>query len=596
MPSEIFAFVQAQPQAQTPSPAAIPTAQTDGTETLPGLFDSLITQYISPDAETINAESALPLMPEIPEQTVMFTGSNSFSRTIIDMLAGDTEPEMPAILPEAVPENPEAEEEIIWFENTQEPENIPVVEVLEEPEAEIIPASPEDTQPKPELPVNDIISRAKKFVSENPDADIDEVISFILSDEDIAEALPEDFSAEDIKTLLNENHYDDSEVQTPENSRESCTKGEKIITALTEYLTAPKEAKPVQHEAPAVTDDDDTEDPYGITDTLAISDTNTITAGLAIVPQTAPEAPITASATESPEADTSREAPVNIRDTLTAQPQPTRTARRDNTQAPDTQPEQETLDTPDTQRTFRETLEARTAQHKESEHDTEHDTDSRNQGQDFGQAGGDSRGNSSRPRTDTRRTERTDRPERAETSRPQNDRTTATHRTNSFQSFFEGVMNSRRTPQSSAIPMNLRETYNFTQAQTLRNGLVNVVRFIRADGVQKATVVVDPPALGRISVELTSGTSGVEATIKVASEQIRQLVQDQLSQLRMNLSRQGVQVAEFTVDVQQDNSHNHSSQDHEQEQRRVNITGAIEEDEPEEFRVDLEEGLLYWLA
>ena len=113
--------------------------------------------------------------------------------------------------------------------------------------------------------------------------------------------------------------------------------------------------------------------------------------------------------------------------------------------------------------------------------------------------------------------------------------------------------------------------------------------------MHKARVVVDPPALGRISVELTSGTSGVEASIKVSSEQIRQLVQDQLSELRMNLSQQGVQVAEFTVDVQQDNSGSQNQQG-QQNNPYMNFFADDEDSETEEFRIDLEDGLLYWVA
>ena len=98
-------------------------------------------------------------------------------------------------------------------------------------------------------------------------------------------------------------------------------------------------------------------------------------------------------------------------------------------------------------------------------------------------------------------------------------------------------------------------------------------------------------------MELTSGTSGVEASIKVASEQIRQLVQDQLAQLRMNLADQGVQVADFTVDVQQDSQRDRRDSQEENNGRRVNVIGGVEEEEDtEEFRVDLEEGLLYWVA
>ena len=98
-------------------------------------------------------------------------------------------------------------------------------------------------------------------------------------------------------------------------------------------------------------------------------------------------------------------------------------------------------------------------------------------------------------------------------------------------------------------------------------------------------------------MELTSGTSGVEASIKVASEQIRQLVQDQLAQLRMNLADQGVQVADFTVDVQQDSQRDRRDSQDENNGKRANVIGGVEEEEDtEEFRVDLEEGLLYWVA
>ena len=158
-------------------------------------------------------------------------------------------------------------------------------------------------------------------------------------------------------------------------------------------------------------------------------------------------------------------------------------------------------------------------------------------------------------------------------------------------------MTSRRaSSRTSPEPLNLRGPENFTQSTGVRDGITNVVRFIRADGVQKARVIVDPPALGRISVELTSGTSGVEASIKVSSEQIRQLVQDQISQLRMNLSQQGVQVAEFTVDVQQDNSGNHGQQGQEHNSGSFGFVDDSEDDEAEDFRIDLNEGLLYWVA
>ena len=170
---------------------------------------------------------------------------------------------------------------------------------------------------------------------------------------------------------------------------------------------------------------------------------------------------------------------------------------------------------------------------------------------------------------------------------------------NDFQSFFDGVLRNRRS--SSRIPsqpLNLRTgTYTPSQSSTLREGIVNTVRFIRSDGVHKANIVVDPPALGRISVELTSSTSGVEASVKVASEQIRQIVQEQITQLRENLSQQGVQVSEFTVDVQQDNTGQGQNSGRENQREYYNsLASGNTEDDTEDFRVDLEEGLLYWVA
>ncbi len=195
-----------------------------------------------------------------------------------------------------------------------------------------------------------------------------------------------------------------------------------------------------------------------------------------------------------------------------------------------------------------------------------------------------------------------------ETSRAQNNRALSSSSTpadrtevrNDFQSFFDGALRTRRAASGTpAQPLNLRTgTYTPSQSSTLREGIINTVRFIRADGVRKANIVVDPPALGRITVELTSSTSGVEASVKVANEQIRQIVQEQISQLRDNLSQQGVQVSEFTVDVQQDNSGQGQGQGSGRENQESSYTytaGGTEED-TEDFRIDLEEGLLYWVA
>ncbi|MCL2010196.1 MAG: flagellar hook-length control protein FliK [Synergistaceae bacterium] len=180
-------------------------------------------------------------------------------------------------------------------------------------------------------------------------------------------------------------------------------------------------------------------------------------------------------------------------------------------------------------------------------------------------------------------------------------RTNFTEQRTAFDQFFEQVMTRRGVQGSASAPaLELGKGFSLSQGETLRDGLDNVVHFVRANGGQKANLIIDPPALGRISVELTSGAAGLEASIKVSSEQVRQLIQDHLAQLKLSLEQQGVQLTHFSVDVQQDDAHRNQEQWN--MHRRRGSRGANEEDaageanEEELFRVDLNQGLLYWIA
>ncbi len=138
-------------------------------------------------------------------------------------------------------------------------------------------------------------------------------------------------------------------------------------------------------------------------------------------------------------------------------------------------------------------------------------------------------------------------------------------------------------------------------AAALEDGMQHVVRFLRTEGRQAASIIVDPPALGRIEIELVTIAKGVEASIKVSSEQVRQLVQDHITVLRNHLEQQGVHLGEFVVDLR-DNSKGNSgrgafAENGNSRRRGFSVTEAdgIEEEIPT-FGVDLEHGLLSWVA
>lgn len=575
MPSEITAFIQAQPQTQTQiNPNA--DTQSDKENLQPGLFDAFMSEYVSPE-EIITDITQSPELAPNETQLITFTGSKTFPQSVIDILAG-------------LNENSELRQEI--------PAKIEgIIDTLK------------DTGEKIHDDIQSIIAKVKAVVSgktgelesELPD-DINGLVSQILNDESI----PEETRNEIVKVideLVNE--LKDSEF-AGENVKNFALKlsdmihehgrSEKVFASVDEHDL---------NDTEDIDDDNNTE----------LKDTHGNIPGYAVL-QNADSVHADTVIESEQESEAESESHSELTQTNQSLQDITR-GHAENQQTQNVSHESKYI-THKADAKIQAENESENANHESnfdshlevSENENANSNQNHEQKNQSNNPSGHEEDNSheqsqnqesgtritSRTRNDTRRAS-------ADTSRTDDDRTdTNSRRTesrNTFQSFFEGVLSTRRNAsRTSPLPLNLNTaSYNFSQSSTLRDGLVNVVRFIRADGVQKANVVVDPPALGRISVELTSGTSGVEASIKVASEQIRQLVQDQLSELRMNLSQQGVQVAEFTVDVQQDNSNgNHQNNHDDGNAYRTFALNESDDDITEEFRVDLEEGLLYWVA
>ena len=539
MSTEIFAFIQAQVNTQA-QPTTINSQGTENPDVQPGVFDSLITELTEANTEQIGElEAALPEFIEQSPQVLTFNSKSSLTMSVIDLLAD--------------------------VRDTSEPLPEDLATELKNVFATIKSSFDENPIEQTEIFGTENIDEISQVITQLLDTDNDEAINDILA------ALPEE-TQQEIQSLINEIKASLANDNT--NVRETLMT---LVSTLGKHdVIKPTDDKNVAFEPDSQPDDNDDEQEIS-----GIEVSNIAAASVTSTPE------INNSQSEPVKNDNAENSQQVIQPYTPKNVQREVKAKTDNNVTPE-------LENNEPESNFREVFESRSREHEnpgqQSFDDSQHDNE--NQGQEF----------FSRDRNSSRsRTSNNDR--RVTTANNDNSRTTSTtsHRTdshNDFSSFFEGVLNNRRNvSQTSPSPLNLRTNINFTQSETLRDGLVNVVRFIRADGVQKASVVIDPPALGRISVELTSGTSGMEASIKVASEQIRQLIQDQISQLRMNLSQQGVQVAEFTVDVQQDNQQSgQHSQDDNQNQRRTAILGGVEDEDTEEFRVDLEDGLLYWVA
>ena len=555
MSAEILAFIQSQSGNQVQTSQNVNNSSQDNSQQ--GLFDSLFTS-LTVQNEEAQENLTVPEM-KIDEQSQVFTfsGNKSFPQSVIDILSGLKQPEILDVDGENVGELVDVRFEL--QETLSEVKNF--VDDLK-------------------LKVDDVIDDVKNFVSEKfatltEDFDAEDFIAQILNDEEFSEKLNSlpDETKQEVLNIINE------AVNLLKNSDNLDTKAKvvKLLENITAHVQAPKVfAAQVDENAEVDDEFDETEE---------ISDESVNASGLAGVVFHAVDNDNSVQAQ-----DTKPE--VNNSPSKSQAPNPQAQARNVQNEANvKISSENENVEP---EANFSETLDTTEA---EQENSNQNNNFSGNQQED------NNSGNftQSRENFTSSRTSRARNDNRKVDTQNDNDKfsSSSTQKTQShstFQNFFEGVLSNQRTAsRTSPLPLNLNTSANFTQSMTLRDGLVNVVRFIRADGVHKANVVIDPPALGRISVELTSGSSGVEASIKVASEQIRNLIQDQLDQLRMNLSQQGVQVAEFTVDVQQDNSGSQQQNSQQGNQER-NFFTIADDEETEEFRVDLEDGLLYWVA
>ncbi|MCF7935525.1 MAG: flagellar hook-length control protein FliK, partial [Synergistales bacterium] len=155
-------------------------------------------------------------------------------------------------------------------------------------------------------------------------------------------------------------------------------------------------------------------------------------------------------------------------------------------------------------------------------------------------------------------------------------------------------------PRQQSIPLPGRGMAAFNQ------GVARVVRFVSTADGHRARIVVEPPALGRVDVSLRSTQGGIEATLRVDSEALKQAVQGQLGELRNTLQQQGVEISELSVDVRQQEEHQSPYQQNGagtgKGQRGKNGAFRRDGDETEEdetaleAQLDLERGVLHWVA
>jgi len=135
----------------------------------------------------------------------------------------------------------------------------------------------------------------------------------------------------------------------------------------------------------------------------------------------------------------------------------------------------------------------------------------------------------------------------------------------------------------------------------LTEGLARTVRIVRTSEGNRAQIIVDPPALGRVEVSLQATSQGVSALLRVDNEALRQLLQGQMDLLRSSLQQQGIAVTDLSVDVRQDGGGTFSGDENDGSSGKKGTASVAGYDLEEEegvpvFQLDMEQGLLHWFA
>lgn len=149
--------------------------------------------------------------------------------------------------------------------------------------------------------------------------------------------------------------------------------------------------------------------------------------------------------------------------------------------------------------------------------------------------------------------------------------------------------------RSGASPYVLNRELAFT------DGVRTVLEFMRTDGTSEARIVVEPPALGHIDVSLRATSAGMEATFKVDNEHLKQMLQQQLDILKSSLQSQGIHVSALAVDIRNrdDQKGREAAGGGGKKSRHSggpDDLDGIAEGETNILRLDLEKGLLHWVA
>lgn len=158
-------------------------------------------------------------------------------------------------------------------------------------------------------------------------------------------------------------------------------------------------------------------------------------------------------------------------------------------------------------------------------------------------------------------------------------------------------------PSLSPSPVLLQVDRDEGAAAVLGEGLSRFVEVARNRKGHRGTVILDPPDLGTVRVTVQSSREKVQVHLVVESLQAKNLIDSSIGALRNSMARQGLTLGETTVDVGGQGLEGGGSSDWRfretgDSRTLAGIGSPVDEVEEEQVvaRLDIERGLLHWIA
>jgi len=146
-----------------------------------------------------------------------------------------------------------------------------------------------------------------------------------------------------------------------------------------------------------------------------------------------------------------------------------------------------------------------------------------------------------------------------------------------------------------------RSNFYDDRGAILKESLGAAINLMRHEGAQRAVVEVHPPELGHIEINVDIAQSGeLRAAFRVAGNDTANLLAGQLDSLRQTLTATGFQVLGLDVflnhDGDRDARHGWEKNFKRQKVSHDGILGSVDESEKISFLLNMDAGLLQWIA